>query len=181
MKATKILLAAAALALASKVAADDFKKSTRDLAKILGEWSFEDASADGSGSYRETGTRSCAYTLEETYIRCESRGRSAKGKDRIYLFYFNYNAADRRYEMHALHSSWSQTQRFTLSIEADGSWRLLRPAAPNADGGASRSNWGTVRFPDANSMVWETRLNSSDEAPDKWVLAFIDTSVRIRR
>ena len=161
--------------------AQNAQPSTRDLDRILGTWSFEDASAaDNGASYRETGVRTCALALGDTYIRCESRGRSAKGTERTYLFYFNYNAVDRRYEMRSLHSSWSQTQRFELRIMPDGSWHVFRGAAPSADGRVSRSNWGVIRFPDADTMIWETRLNRADEPPDRWPLSFVDNAKRVR-
>lgn len=163
------------------VSAQNTQPSTRDLDRILGTWAFEDVSAaDNGAAYRESGTRTCALTLNDAYIRCESRGRAANGTERTYLFYFNYNAVDRRYEMLTLHSNWSQPQRFELQIMPDSSWRLTRAAAPSADGRVSRSNWGTVRFPDANTMIWETRLNRSDEPPDRWTLSYIDTARRMR-
>ena len=165
---------------APSASAQNVQPSTLDLARILGIWSFEDVSAaDNGASYRETGTRTCALTLNDTYIRCESRGRAANGTERTYLFYFNYNTVDRRYEMLSLHSSWSQSQRFELRIMPDGSWHLFRGATPSADGRVNRSNWGVVRFPDADTTIWETRLNRADEPPDRWPLSYVDTARRI--
>jgi hypothetical protein len=182
---SNVVAMASALALlascSTSAVAQNVQPSTRDLDRILGTWSFDDASAaDNGASYRETGTRTCALTLSDTYIRCESLGRAANGTERTYLFYFNYNAVDRRYEMLSLHSSWSQSQRFELRIMPDGNWHLHRGATPSADGRVNRSNWGVVRFPDANTMIWETRLNRNDEPPDRWTLSYIDTARRIR-
>jgi hypothetical protein len=160
--------------------AQSVQPSTRDLDRIVGTWSFVDASAaDGGASYRETGTRTCALTLNDTYIRCESRGRAMNGTEREYLFYFHYDAVEHRYEMLTLHSNWSQSAKFDLRIMPDGSWHLLRGAAPSADGRISRSNWGVVRFPDADTIIWETRLNLADEPPDRWTLSFVDSASRV--
>ena len=180
MKQVILALVLCAIAPAAALAQAE-APSTRDLDKLLGVWAFEDASADDDGaSYRERGTRRCERALDDAYIRCESRGRNQRGVERTYAMYFNYNSIDGGHQMLSVHGDYSRAQMFDLEILADGSWRLMRAQPPGSDGVVTR-NWGTIRFPDQNTMVWETRLNRSTDPPDHWPLRYVDRGTRVSR
>lgn len=153
--------------------------STRDLDRILGAWTFEDRSQQGVRDYSEKGVRRCEKALDDAYIRCESVGTNQKGIKRTYVFYLNYNSVDRQYEMVALHGNWSRKSSFVLTIQPDSSWRLVGEPTVGTDG-VVRRNWGSVRFDGDDRVIWETRLNASDSAPDSWPLYYVDRMTRMK-
>jgi hypothetical protein len=153
--------------------------SIRDLSVLIGEWEFEDRSTAALGfDYVETGTRSCGYALDNSYIRCTSTGMS-RGKQRTYEFSFNYNRLDKRFEMVALHGDYGPKSVYNVTVSENGKRiDLVVNRGCRGDPPVCSSNWGTIRVVDANTMTWETRRNRSTDQPDTWPVITIDTARR---
>ncbi|MBX2874629.1 MAG: hypothetical protein KTR30_21080 [Saprospiraceae bacterium] len=68
-------------------------QSIKDLNFLIGDWKVNETILPGTDkSYTENGTRSCAYYLEDSFIRCESSTLSSKtGKHRSYTYLINYD------------------------------------------------------------------------------------------
>ncbi|MFN0120929.1 MAG: hypothetical protein ACKV2V_10535 [Blastocatellia bacterium] len=148
----------------------------RDLAWLTGRWEFEDRAVTASDTYAEKGTRQCEWALDEQYIRCESRG-VINGRARTYVFYFNWNKLDNRFEMVALHGNYPRKTFFTIKVSEQGRRLDLLSEKTTRDGIASQS-WGTIRYDGQDKLSWETRINRSDQPPDSWNLLYREESRR---
>lgn len=151
MRIATALLVLGSVALPTTASAQD--PSIRDLDWLVGEWTFDDAQIEGE--YRETGTRDCAYALGGDYIRCESHGTDHRGREREYVWYFNYNADDARFEITNLIQGFQRKLLYTATLHDEGrrlevsygSWEGDRIVV---DGGA------TVTYDGVDRYVWET-------------------------
>lgn len=153
--------------------------SIRDLELLIGDWTFVDAATEYAGyEYSESGTRSCAYALDEQYIRCVSKGR-ARGKDRTYVFYINYNSEDERFEMLSMWSNYSRKALYHLLVSDDGR-RIDLMNGPNPEEEEREQTWGTIIFQSDDKFIWESRLNKGNELPDHWPVTFRETADRVK-
>ena len=68
-------------------------QSIRDLDFLIGEWEVTETIYPGQPKeYQETGTRTCSYYLDGTFIKCESETIvSTSGRKRTYAYYINYD------------------------------------------------------------------------------------------
>jgi hypothetical protein len=129
------LLAVFAATLGTPTAALAQEPGIERLDWLIGEWDFADAEIDGE--YRETGTRVCEYTLGGDYIVCESEGTDHRGRTRSYVWYFNYNDRDERYEITSLFQGLGMKALYTAEVSDDG----YRLESPTASGRATGSSW----------------------------------------
>jgi hypothetical protein len=180
-----VLLLACAQAMAGLASAQDGAQAAaateiKRLSWLVGHWSYQDASVDSVAAYRDAGTRTCDWALDGAYIRCESVGR-AGDRDRRYLFYFNYNWLDGRFEMVALNSDYPRKTVYTIEVSEDGrQLELLGPQTARRSGGSSQS-WATITYNGTTEMRWETRIHRSGQRPDEWKLSYLETAVRVPR
>ena len=128
------------------------------LAWLVGEWSFEDVEIDGE--YRESGSRICDYALGGEYIRCESHGVDHRGRERSYLWYFNYNPDERRFEVTSLLEGFPRKLLYVAEVSEGGHRLELTYGSWVGDGivvdggatveydGSDRYVWGNARFRD---------------------------------
>ncbi|HSM04672.1 MAG TPA: hypothetical protein VK858_08610 [Longimicrobiales bacterium] len=124
----------------------------RQLDWLIGEWTFEDVQLDGQ--YTEVGTRSCEYVLGGDYIACESRGVDHRGRERTYLWYFNYNEHEARFEITSLFQGYPAKLLYTATVHDDGHRLEIRYGSWEGDrivveGGA------TVTYDGEDRYVWE--------------------------
>lgn len=63
--------------------------SLKDLAFLIGDWSLETSYANGA---KATGTRSCAYALRDTRIRCVTGSLFSDGSARDLEVFYSYSA-----------------------------------------------------------------------------------------
>lgn len=137
---------------------DTSQPGITQLAWLIGEWTFEDIEIDGD--YRESGTRVCEYALGGDYIACESRGVNHRGVERIYLWYFNYNDRDQRFEITSLFQVFPRKLLYTATLRerghrlelSGGAWEgdqiVIDAAATVVYNGSDQYVWGTDRFRD---------------------------------
>ena len=101
------------LLLAAGARADE-RAPLQKLDWLIGAWEFDDSEVNGD--YRETGTRVCAYGLDDQYIICKSKGVSSSGNERTYHWYINYNKVDDRFEMTSLLGNFPRKLLHTLTV-----------------------------------------------------------------
>jgi hypothetical protein len=151
--------------------------SIRDLDRLIGTWEFEDVATAAAGlDYREAGTRVCAYALDDQYVRCDSKG-VIRGTERTYVFYFNYNKLERRFEMVALHGNYPRKTFYTVAV-FDGGLRIeLTSEKLPGDQSPNRSR-ATINFEAGDRAVWETRISKPGQPSNHWPVAFRDVAYR---
>ena len=142
---------------------------------LIGQWQFKDSSVDGS--YSETGTRTCSYTLNDNYIVCNSHGTSGKGKVRDYLFYINYNHMDNRFEMTAMFGDYSRKSLYIIETDESGYNLRLTHLAWTADG-ISPMNKATISYDGKHQYIWKIRTGDPDPQSGEIPVGYIDTVTR---
>jgi hypothetical protein len=153
--------------------------SVKDLAWLVGVWEFDDRSTAAAGfDYQETGTRTCAWALDDQYIRCESRGTS-RGRTRTYVFYFNWNSITQQFDMLSMHPNTPRKSLMSGRVTGGGHHLDLRSDAVVDEGVTTRS-WATIVFDGKDRMVWESRSNRGTDPPDAWPMRFREEARRIR-
>ncbi len=144
-----LLLASAAVAPGSAYAQEP---GIRQLDWLIGEWTFEDVQIDGE--YREVGTRVCEYTLGGDYIVCRSRGVNHRQRERQYVWYFNYNADEERFEITSLFQGYAGKALYTATLH-DGGRRLEVTYGSWEGEGIVVEGGATVTYDGADRYVWE--------------------------
>jgi len=143
---------------------------------LLGEWTFEDVSVDGS--YRETGSRTCTLTLHDQYILCESIGVSHNGHERSYYFILGFNRMDGRYEMIGLTSSYPRQNLYIIVPNENGDTLELTNHFWTEDG-VVPSNTATITYNGSDQYVWQIRSGEVDPATGQKAVGFIDTVTKL--
>ncbi len=150
------LLLLAALAPPASLSAQE--AGIEQLAWLVGEWRFEDEEINGE--YRETGTRVCEWALGGEYISCESQGVDHRGRERSYLWYFNYNDVEERFEITSLFQGFPHKTLYTAVAHDEGhrlkisfgTWRgdqiVIDRGATVTYNGSDQYVWGNDRFRD---------------------------------
>ena len=54
------------------------------------------------------------------YIVCESRGTNHRGGERTFLWYFDYNDQDERFEIVSLFEGFARKLMYTVEVSEDG-------------------------------------------------------------
>ncbi|MEQ8330294.1 MAG: hypothetical protein RH859_07540 [Longimicrobiales bacterium] len=119
---------------------------------LIGSWTFDDEAL--AGEYRESGTRDCAYALGGDYIRCESTGVDHRGRERTYLWFFNYNQAEERFEITSLFQGYPAKTLYTATVH-DGGRRLEVSFGTWEGDGIVVEGGATVTYDGADRYVWE--------------------------
>ena len=140
--------------------------SIADLDWMIGDWTFEDRATEAAGfKYEERGTRSCRWAMRHQYIRCESQGGTT-ARPRTYVNYFNYNPAEKRFEMVSM---WSNHPPKDIRAgQATPSRRevVLRQLRPERDDdGIVKQSWAVLKFDGDATWTWESgsRMDGSQE------------------
>lgn len=130
----------------------------QELSWLVGEWTFEDYAVEGE--YREVGTRVCEFTLGDEYIQCDSHGVDHRGNERHYIWFFNYNSDDERFEVTSLLQGFPRKLLYVANVaEAGrrleltyGSWEgsevVVDGGATVTYNGSDQYVWGNARFRD---------------------------------
>lgn len=121
------------------------------LAWLVGEWDFEDVQLEGE--YREAGTRTCDWALGGDYIACESHGVDHRGGERSYIWYFNYNDREERFEVASLFEGFPRKLLFSATVHDEGHRLELTFGAWEADGLVFEGG-ATVTYNGSDEYVW---------------------------
>lgn len=165
----------AMLLLAAATAAEP---SIKDLEWMIGDWAFHDVATEAAGfKYEEKGTRSCRWALRDQYIRCESQGGTA-ARPRTYVNYFNYNAAEKRFEMVSMWSNHPPKDIRAGEAAAGGRELRLRQLRPERDDdGIIKQSWAVMRFDGKGSWTWESG-SRPEGAADDGPVRFRDVAIK---
>lgn len=152
-------------------------QSIRDLDWLIGSWDFVDVSV--TRKYRETGTRTCSYTLDEKYLVCQSIGTSQSGKERTYIFFLNYNSIDDRFEMVAMFGDYPRKNLYIVEVSENGH-RLDLKNSTWTDDGLTKNNEATLTYDGESQYVWEIRSGEPDPVTGVPQVTYRDTVHRRR-
>ncbi len=144
---------------------------------LIGTWNLHEVTYPGqSNEYVETGTRTCAYALNGSYIQCETKA-IRKGKERVYLFLINYLKQENRYQLISLYSDFDQQGRQAIVLDSTQS-ALQITALPSGfkNDFLTRS---TLSFTNPDKLVWQGWTSSTTSAKE-WVPLYVETATRIR-
>lgn len=151
--------------------------SIQDLVWLIGKWEYADKSL--SGSYSDIGIRNCTYALRDKYILCESKGLTNSDKERSYLFYFNYNSRNNRFEMTALFSDYPSKVLYQLQLSDDNHRIEITSENWNEDG-LGKNNSATIQYNGSDTILWEIySLENDVQAADREVV-FRDIATRVK-
>jgi len=162
----KIYLAATLLALSYCLPA----QSIKDLDFLVGTWDTHEVIYEGTPKeYIETGERVCAYYMDSTYIKCETKGLR-KGKPRTYAFLFNYDAQKKHFQLLKIFGDYS--------FYANKSWKIdwEQQLILEEDTGGDQYI-GNIDFADPNRIIWRGWFPSQKREP-KLSLIFTETATR---
>jgi len=156
--------------------ADDKKETIRQLDWLVGKWHFEDNAI--SGSYSETGTRICEYTLDDAYILCTSEGENSNGNKRSYVFLVSYNWMAERFEIIGLFGDFPRKILYALTFSPD-SHHLELNSEFWTEEGLVPNNEASIVYDGKDQYVWTIR--SGEPHPETGIPAasYRDTVTRI--
>lgn len=152
------------------------ERNIKALSNWLGTWHVDEVFMPGTkNEIRTKSTRTCAYFLKDTYIKCETIEHNEKGA-REYQFLINYNEQNKRFEMLSVYSNWSQQRRDVIVPDSAGTrWDVI--GLPTIEHDVERRIWGVMEFK-SDKITWTGKLNTSLMKPDEWTLLYIETSTR---
>ncbi len=153
----------------------DQEPSIKDLDWLIGSWDYADQAV--KSDYTDTGKRDCRYTLMQKYIVCESEGVTNTGKERNYLFYFNYNKRNERFEMVAVFNDYPGKNLYILDVSKDGYVINLKNHEWNTTGLKQLSE-AEITYDGTSVWKWEIRFGDIDPETGVVPISFIDTATR---
>lgn len=122
-------------------------QSIKDLEFLIGTWNTSELIFEGTPrEYVESGVRECAYYLDSTYIKCETRAFS-KGRNRVYSFFFNYDEKSHKFQVLKIFSDYSFYSKKSWNI--DSTQRLITEKDTGGD-----QYIGHIDFQDDNRIIW---------------------------
>lgn len=129
-------------------------QSIKDLNFLIGDWKVNETILPGTDkSYTENGTRSCAYYLEDSFIRCESSTLSSKtGKHRSYTYLINYDKKEDCFWVTALSNDFPKhdKQQWFLDKENEQILAIIPRSVFN-----DRFFRANISFKDQDRLVWD--------------------------
>ena len=151
-------------------------KPLQKLEWLIGSWTFYDEEIHGD--YVEAGSRNCRYTMSDNYIVCVSLGRTATVPEREYVWYFNYNDRDKRFEGAGFFANYPRKQLYEISVSEDGHTLEIAYGEWEADsmvweGGAR------VIYNGSNQYVWDSMNGEPDPETGAPTVSFRDTVSRV--
>ncbi len=170
-----VLMILTVVGLASPLTAKEVEPSIKMLDWMIGEWSYADRQV--KGEYTDQGTRHCRYTLKEQYIVCESVGVTNAGKERVYLFYLNYNKRHARFEMVALFSDYQSKNLYVMEVSKGGYVIDLKNHEWNQQGLKQLSD-AQISYDGQGVWEWQIRYGEVDPETNEVPVSFIDTAIR---
>ena len=122
---------------------------------LVGNWETRDEQL--AGNYVETGPRNCDWGLDDRYIVCAGVGTNHRGRSREYIWYFNYNHMEERFEMNSLFSDWPRKNLFVLELSEDNH-RFTAMSYFFTEDGLEAGNPQVVEYDGSSQYTW-TILN----------------------
>lgn len=177
-KFKKILLGvlAATIALTAANAQETRReRSINDLEFLIGDWegtatNFH-ASRPGRDPTIETMTRSCAFILKDTYIRCLDTMTRSDGRNRTISVHFNYNNRRNRYQSLYVYDDWHRHLSYLMVARSRHSFTgLLNLDEEDHGTGFERINWNISE--DGKEFRQSEFVQAEPEAERSWIKGF---------
>ena len=146
------------------------------LSWLVGEWQTLDEQVDGE--YTESGPRSCDWGLNERYIVCTGTGTNHRGNSREYIWYFNYNHMEERFEMNSLYGDWPRKNLFIIKLD-ENNHRFTATSYFFTKDGLETGNPQVVEYDGSNQYVWSILNGDPDPETGEPTAGFIDTATRV--
>jgi hypothetical protein len=166
------------LAMSSSISAEVDDAPIKRLGWLVGEWVTRDEQVNGE--YVEAGPRNCDWGLNDRYIVCRGVGTNHKGKSREYIWYFNYNHMEERFEMNSLYGDWPRKNLFVIEVSNDN-YRLDAMSYFFTEDGLTPGNPQTVIYNGSDQYVWSILNGEPDPETGDPTVGFIDTATRVSK
>ena len=157
------------------LAVDDDQPIER-LSWLIGNWETRDEQV--AGDYVETGPRNCDWGLDKRYIVCNGVGTNHLGKSREYVWYFNHNHMENRFEMNSLYGDWPRKNLFIIELD-DDSLGFSAMSYFFTEDGLEAGNPQRVEYDGKSQYVWTILNGKPDPETGKATAGFIDTATRV--
>lgn len=151
-------------------------QSIRDLNFLIGDWKVKETLFPGTDrSYTEEGTRTCAYYLDDSFIRCESSTVSSRtGKQRSYTYLINSDRKEACYWVTALSNDFPKHDKQQWFLDqANKQIIAIIPESVFKD----QFFRATISYRDPNRLVWDGWY-SKFRAKREWKHIMKDLSTR---
>ncbi|HKJ16003.1 MAG TPA: hypothetical protein VJ984_01470 [Xanthomonadales bacterium] len=162
----------------SGVFAQENELPIKRLEWLIGDWQTRDEQVNGD--YVETGPRNCDWGLNDRYIVCRGTGTNHLGKSRDYIWYFNYNHMEERFEMNSLYGDWPRKNLFIIEVSEDNH-HLTAMSYFFTEDGLEPGNAQTVIYNGSDQYIWSILNGDPDPETGEPTAGFIDTASRISR
>ncbi len=151
-------------------------QSINDLDFLIGEWEVLETILPGTEKeYTESGTRTCTYYLNDSYIKCESATTSSRnGKKRFYAYLINYD--------HKNACFWATGLANDFPLQSKHQWFLdkesqqIRAITPNNVNG-DRFFRATISYADRDQLIWDG-WRSRYAGEKEWEQVFHDVATK---
>ncbi len=147
------------------------------LSWLIGNWETRDEQL--AGDYVETGPRNCEWGLDGRYIVCSGVGTNHLGKSREYVWYFNYNHMEERFEMNSLYGDWPRKNLFVIDL-SDDNHRFTAMSYFFTEAGLEAGNPQSVEYDGSGKYVWTIFNGEPDPESGEPTAGFIDTATRVQ-
>ncbi len=151
-------------------------QSIKDLDFLIGDWKVKETLFPGTDkSYTEKGTRTCAYYLDDSFIRCESSTVSSKtGKQRSYTYLINYDRKEECFWVTALSNDFPKhdKQQWFLDRANEQILAIIPESVFN-----NRFFRATISYKDPDRLVWDGWY-SKFRAEREWKYIMNDVATR---
>ena len=151
-------------------------QSVRDLDFLIGEWDVTETILPGSeNEYRETGVRSCAYYLDDSFIKCEAQTVvSTSGKKRTYAYLVNYDSRNGWFSATGIANDFPLHSNHRWFLDEDRKKiTFVTPRNVNDD----QFFRGTIEYDGKDTIVWQG-WSSRFEGDKEWRWIFRDVATR---
>ena len=151
-------------------------QSIQDLDFLIGEWDLTETIYPGEPKeYQETGTRTCSYYLDGSFIKCESETTvSTSGKKRTYAYHINYDAREKCFRATNFANDFPLQGQFVWYLDEENK-RIIAITPKNVI--EDRFFRATISFADPNELVWEGWASVFLEEKE-WTQVFRDVATR---
>jgi hypothetical protein len=163
------------LTVCSSVFAEDSELPIKRLSWLVGHWDTRDEQVQSD--YVETGPRNCEWGLNERYIVCRGVGTNHQGKSREYIWYFNYNHMEERFEMNSLYGDWPRKNLFIIEVSEDNH-HLSAMSYFFTEDGLTPGNPQSVTYNGSDQYVWSILNGDPDPETGEPTVGFVDTATR---
>ncbi len=152
------------------------EKGIKELDFLIGTWETREDNIETG--WWEKSTRTAKYVLMENYIELEARTIDSNGRERITLWFLNYNKKSAQFEMASMFSNWYKTQVDILTWDKETRTLTIRND-PDCEKRYTERFGEIVFSEDFQSYEWKGENKYGDpKNPSSW--KYIEKGIRKR-